>query len=139
MRFGVFSNAERFRENQQNPNGRQYQQAGRRVKTRSAGKAYDSRMMLRLARYLAPYKLQASVSVVAVILKAACDVVGPYLVKVGLDRYLTSHATLNTAAPSNWLARPSERRSVHRPWSVDDAVSLRVAVGLAGLNSHRPT
>ena len=46
---------------------------------------------------------------VAVILKAASDVVGPYLVKVGLDRYLTSHATLNSAVNSsggtNWLAR----------------------------------
>jgi len=41
-----------------------------------------------------------------VILKAACDVAGPYLVKVGLDRYLTAHATLNTVqAHPNWLAQ----------------------------------
>jgi len=39
-------------------------------------------------------------------LKAACDVAGPYLVKVGLDRYLTAHATLNTVqAHPNWLAQ----------------------------------
>jgi ATP-binding cassette subfamily B multidrug efflux pump len=40
-----------------------------------SGKAYDGRLMRRLARYLGPYRMQATVSVVAVILKAACDVV----------------------------------------------------------------
>ena len=71
-----------------------------------SGKAYDSRLMMRLARYLKPYKWQATVSVIAVILKAASDVVGPYLTKVALDRYLTSHATLGHAgANTNWLAR----------------------------------
>jgi len=65
-----------------------------------SGKAYDSRLMRRLARYLGPYRLQATISVIAVILKAACDVVGPYLVKVGLDRYLTSQS----GASKNWLA-----------------------------------
>jgi ATP-binding cassette, subfamily B, multidrug efflux pump len=74
-----------------------------------SGKAYDGRLMRRLARYLGPYHWQATVSVVAVILKAACDVVGPYLVKVGLDRYLTSHATvklIDTAGVgTNWLGR----------------------------------
>jgi ATP-binding cassette subfamily B protein len=65
-----------------------------------SGKAYDGRLMMRLARYLKPYKWQSAISVVAVILKASSDVVGPYLVKVGLDRYLTSHASPST----NWLA-----------------------------------
>ena len=71
-----------------------------------SGKAYDGRLMMRLGRYLGPYRMQATVSVIAVILKAACDVVGPYLVKVGLDRYLTAHATLNMVqARPNWLAQ----------------------------------
>ena len=70
-----------------------------------SGKAYDGRLMRRLARYLEPYRMQATVSVIAVILKAASDVVGPYLVKVGLDRYLTSHATLNSTVGTNWLGR----------------------------------
>ncbi len=69
------------------------------------GKAYDARLMRRLAGYLGPYRVQATVSVVAVILKAASDVVGPYLVKVGLDRYLTAHATLNSTIGTNWLGR----------------------------------
>jgi ATP-binding cassette, subfamily B, multidrug efflux pump len=70
-----------------------------------SGKAYDGRLMRRLVRYLSPYKMQATVSVVAVILKAGSDVVGPYLVKVGLDRYLTSTATTHSAVGSNWLGR----------------------------------
>ncbi len=70
-----------------------------------SGKAYDGRLMARLFRYLGPYKWQSSVSVVAVILKASSDAIGPYLVKVGLDRYLTSHATLNSAVGTNWLGR----------------------------------
>jgi len=77
-----------------------------------SGKAYDGRLMMRLGRYLGPYRLQAAVSVIAVILKAACDVVGPYLVMVALDRYLTSDATIKTVKSiqtigldTGWLAR----------------------------------
>ncbi len=53
------------------------------------GKVYDSRLMGRLARYLRPYRLQAAISAIAVSLKSMCDVAGPYLVMVGIDRYLT--------------------------------------------------
>src|SRR5580693_9293264 len=77
-----------------------------------SGKAYDGRLMMRLGRYLGPYRMQATVSVIAVILKAACDVVGPYLVKVGLDRYLTATAAVKVingadvaAVGTNWLGR----------------------------------
>jgi ATP-binding cassette subfamily B protein len=73
-----------------------------------SGKAYDGRLMRRLARYLGPYRWQAAVSVIAVILKAASDVVGPYLFKVGLDRYLTAKATFGiagTGVSTNWLGR----------------------------------
>ncbi len=51
------------------------------------GKAYDARLMRRLARYLAPYKLQVAVSAVAIVLKAGSDVLGPYFVKVAVDTY----------------------------------------------------
>ena len=49
------------------------------------GKAYDSRLMGRLVRYLAPYKLQVAISAVAIIIKSAADVLGPYFVKVAVD------------------------------------------------------
>ena len=52
------------------------------------GKVYDSRLMARLGRYVRPYWFQAVVSAVAVSMKSASDVTGPYLVMVGIDRYL---------------------------------------------------
>src|SRR5665213_2889629 len=62
------------------------------------GKAYDSRLMRRLLTYLRPYRLQVGVSLVAILLKAMSDVLGPYLTKVAIDLYMTqpagSHASL---------------------------------------------
>ena len=54
------------------------------------GKAYDSRLMKRLLRYLAPYKWQTVLALVAIVLKAFADVVGPYLTKTAVDKYLAS-------------------------------------------------
>ncbi len=65
------------------------------------GKAYDSRLMGRLLTYLRPYKWQAGISLVAILLKSMADVLGPYLTKVAVDRYMTHDAT---GKPS-WLAR----------------------------------
>ena len=52
------------------------------------GKAYDSRLMRRLLTYLRPYRWQVVVAIVSIIFKSFCDVLGPYLVKVAVDRYL---------------------------------------------------
>ncbi|HEY9126975.1 MAG TPA: ABC transporter ATP-binding protein [Acidobacteriaceae bacterium] len=68
-----------------------------------SGKAYDGRLMRRLARYLAPYRTQATISVIAVVLKAGSDAIGPYLLKVGLDRYLTAKSA--TGEGAGWLGR----------------------------------
>src|ERR1700727_809780 len=65
------------------------------------GKAYDSRLMGRLLKYLRPYKWQAGISLAAIMLKALADILGPYLTKVAVDRYMT-HGT--TGQP-NWLGR----------------------------------
>ena len=54
------------------------------------GKAYDSRLMKRLLIYLRPYKWQVALALVAIVLKAATDVVGPYLTKVAIDKYLSA-------------------------------------------------
>jgi ATP-binding cassette subfamily B protein len=65
------------------------------------GKVYDSRLARRLAHYLRPYWIQATISALAVSLKSLSDVIGPYLVKVAIDRYLTG-----TPGPAtNWLTR----------------------------------
>jgi len=52
------------------------------------GKAYDSRLMRRLLRYLRPYRWQVAIALGAIVLKAAADVVGPYLTKIAIDKYL---------------------------------------------------
>lgn len=52
------------------------------------GKAYDSRLMRRLLAYLRPYRWQVTIALVSIILKSFADVLGPYLVKVAVDRYL---------------------------------------------------
>lgn len=54
-----------------------------------AGKAYDGRLMRRLLTYLRPYKLQTALSAVSIIFKAGSDVMGPYLVKVAVDTYMS--------------------------------------------------
>ena len=63
------------------------------------GKAYDGSLMRRLVRYLAPYKLQVAVSLVAIVLKAASTVLGPYFVKVAVDKYFAP-----THERHSWLA-----------------------------------
>jgi ATP-binding cassette subfamily B protein len=52
------------------------------------GKAYDARLMRRLLGYLKPYRLQVVIALVAIVLKAGADVLGPYLTKVAIDKYL---------------------------------------------------
>jgi ATP-binding cassette, subfamily B, multidrug efflux pump len=72
------------------------------------GKVYDSVLIKRLGRYLKPYWVQAVISSISVTLKSLSDVAGPYLVKVGIDRYLAKEP----GAATTWLARrlPSD------PW-----------------------
>ena len=65
------------------------------------GKAYDSRLMGRLLKYLRPYKWQAGISLTAIVLKALADILGPYLTKVAIDRYMTHDST----GHANWLGR----------------------------------
>ena len=52
------------------------------------GKAYDSRLMKRLLTYLRPYKWHVALALVAIVLKAGIDVLGPYLTKIAIDKYM---------------------------------------------------
>ena len=67
------------------------------------GKAYDSRLMKRLLRYLRPYTWQVALALAAIVLKALSDVLGPYLTKVAIDRYL-AHTPGATSTFWNWLS-----------------------------------
>src|SRR5438309_987306 len=79
------------------------------------GKAYDSRLMRRLLTYLRPYKVQVAIALVAIAIKAGADVLGPYLTKAAVDKYLAprtppkhswlgSHLSANAIAGINQIA-----------------------------------
>src|SRR5580658_2204811 len=70
------------------------------------GKAYDSRLMARLLKYLRPYRWQVAIALVSIILKAFADVLGPYLTKVAIDRYLAPReaATATSSGIWSWLS-----------------------------------
>ena len=68
------------------------------------GKAYDSRLMKRLLGYLRPYKWQVVVALAAIILKATVDVLGPYLTKVAIDKYLSNAPDRPHSLLDSWLS-----------------------------------
>jgi ATP-binding cassette subfamily B multidrug efflux pump len=78
------------------------------------GKAYDSRLMKRLLGYLRPYKWQVVIALIAIVLKAGADVLGPFLTKTAIDKYLSS-------------------ASAHNHTFLDGILSSRPLVGIAEL------
>ena len=67
------------------------------------GKAYDGRLMRRLLKYLRPYSWQVAVALISIIFKAGLDVLGPFLTKTAIDKYLT-HDTGNHFLLDRWLS-----------------------------------
>jgi ATP-binding cassette subfamily B multidrug efflux pump len=68
------------------------------------GKAYDGRLMRRLITYLYPYKWAAFISIAAILIKATCDVLGPYLTEVAIDHYMTAKTTPRSEFLARWLS-----------------------------------
>ena len=62
------------------------------------GKAYDGRLMRRLLTYLRPYKWHVVVALAAIILKSVADVLGPFLTKIAIDKYLAK-----TPSSHSWI------------------------------------
>ncbi len=67
------------------------------------GKAYDSRLMRRLLTYLRPYRWHVGVALIAIFGKSFADILGPYMVKVAVDRYLAPTKGA-TSTFWNWLS-----------------------------------
>src|SRR2546421_1634591 len=67
------------------------------------GKAYDSRLMKRLLRYMRAYKWRVFVALSSIVLKAGADVLGPFLTMVAIDRYLAP-AHQAPSFLSRWLS-----------------------------------
>jgi ATP-binding cassette subfamily B multidrug efflux pump len=68
------------------------------------GKAYDSRLMKRLLGYLRPYKWQVAVALIAIVFKAGADVLGPYLTKTAIDKYLSTASAHNHTFLDSFLS-----------------------------------
>ena len=85
------------------------QQPARKPDEDPIGKVYDSRLARRLARYVRPYWVQATVSSIAVCLKSLCDVLGPLFMMVAVDRYLAPKLAAGDASGvvAHWLAHSS--------------------------------
>jgi ATP-binding cassette subfamily B protein len=81
----------------------------RRADDEVVGKVYDAHLMRRLSHFVRPYWLEAGMATLAVTLKSLCDVAGPILVMVAVDRYLAPD--LSAQDPSNavahWVANAS--------------------------------
>jgi ATP-binding cassette, subfamily B, multidrug efflux pump len=88
------------------------------------GKAYDSRLMKRLLTYLRPYGWQVGISLVAILLRAIFDILGPVLTAIAIDKYL-AHGALTSkfvepwtgANPLSWLTRKLD------PWLSPDPLA----------------
>jgi len=70
------------------------------------GKAYDARLMKRLLAYLRPYRCQVAIALATIVLKAGADVLGPYLTKVAIDKYLANHTEAHSLLDRFLSPRP---------------------------------
>lgn len=70
------------------------------------GKAYDSRIMRRLLRYMKPYRAIVASSLLLLLVDSLLQIIGPLLTKLAVDRYLvpTQHAHTFPFL-DKWLAR----------------------------------
>ena len=56
------------------------------------GKAYDTRLARRLYGFLRPYRHYILLATLALLASSACQLAGPYLIKVALDNHITTGA-----------------------------------------------
>jgi ATP-binding cassette subfamily B protein len=68
------------------------------------GKAYDSRLMRRLVRYLRPYRGAVALSLAFLLVQSLMQVVGPLLTKLAIDRYLAKSETPSSSPLDAWLS-----------------------------------
>ncbi|HVO96285.1 MAG TPA: ABC transporter ATP-binding protein [Terriglobales bacterium] len=52
------------------------------------GKAYDARLMMRILRYLKPYRKLLALSFLFLLLQTGAQLLGPYITKIAIDRYI---------------------------------------------------
>jgi len=90
------------------------------------GKAFDPRLARRLLRYLKPYRLRATMSVVLVILSSLTEIAGPAIIAIAVDLFVKPFAG---AQPVGVSSRIAEWLSSHG-WTMTPLTGLDVAAGL---------
>jgi ATP-binding cassette subfamily B multidrug efflux pump len=70
------------------------------------GKAYDSRLMQRLLRYLKPYSRFVSASLALLVVDSLLQSIGPLITKIAVDRYLVPAKQTSVLFPTltHWLS-----------------------------------
>lgn len=53
-----------------------------------AGKAYDTALLLRFARYVAPYRISVAIVILILPLVAACRLAQPWIIKLAIDNHI---------------------------------------------------
>ena len=111
-------------------------QPKRKTDDEVVGKVYDAELMRRLGRFVRPYWLQAGIASLSVSLKSLCDVAGPILVMVAVDRYLAPEASDQdpSTAVAHWVAIKSPLAHV-LPSGAVQGVTRLAAIYLAMLVS----
>ena len=61
-------------------------------------KQYDRKLLVRLLRYLRPYKLAVAASFVLIVIMAGLDLVGPWLTKEAIDKHISRGDTRGLGA-----------------------------------------
>ena len=64
------------------------------------GKAYDSRLMRRLIRYLGPYRKAVAVAFILILAESALEIAFPWLIKVAIDDYIA----VNNLGGLTWIS-----------------------------------
>ncbi|HKE23110.1 MAG TPA: ABC transporter ATP-binding protein [Bryobacteraceae bacterium] len=90
------------------------------------GKAYDSRLMRRLLRYMRPYKMLVGISLVFLLAQSVLQVSGPLLTKTAVDRYL------NPARAAHAAPGPFDALLPADPWQGLTRIGILYVLVLLG-------
>ena len=88
------------------------------------GKAYDTRLLLRLWRYVAPYRVQVVLTLLLVAPMFALELAPAWIVKTGLDQVI---------APPGGVPRSAAEPDIAFPWLLHAPAGIPALLWLAGL------
>lgn len=91
-----------------------------------AAKAFDPRLARRLLKYLRPYRLRATVSVLLVILSSILELLGPAIIAVGIDLFVKPFK----GAPSIGISARLGHWIAANGWTLHPLDGINIAAGI---------